>query len=377
MTTSPENESAVNLDDGSSHLTAKGTLAHLEAQMVKNEAPEAVKEGSVWLHQFMHRCCSGSPALVASILKKISAQDYPNKEQYIYQIARGIYFKKAAGRQAIETFKEMIDRLIQWDRIEQTRGRVPFNENLRSWVLLRDYIDSRRALGAVCKFGAICAETGMGKTEGTKHYQLLNTHALTVRTEMPMPCTLARFVTYLGCCYNIPTSLSTSERLMAIDENVTEARTIIVENCQKAFNPKSGHIYLPIFYYLQELQDNRGCTVILTWTPQFEGEIIGGKHNKYFEQFISRIGGADEVLQLPRPNKADLRAIIEQFEIADSAAALPLLAEWSRQPGPYRLIFHRLQRAKMLAGKSGLRASHLERVASTPVNQALSEEDES
>lgn len=346
-------------------MTIKATLAQVEAQLAKYDAPEAVRSGVIWLHSFMHSRCNGAPAKVAEILRRINPQEYPNKEQYIYQTARGSYFRKSSGAEAIETFNEIVDRLKQWDILEQQRGRVPFNENLRAWKRYNDYVTAKRARSAVCKFGAIQADTGLGKTACTKHYTLLNNHGLTVRIEMPSAPTLARFLVKLGSSYNISASLPTSARLIEIDEQVTSERVIIVENCQKAYHPQTGTCCLPIFSYLQELQDDRDCTVILTWTPVFATEVLHGKESRYFEQFVSRIGGYDDILVLPKPNKADLLSIVDQFEIRDRQGALAMLAEWSRQPGCLRLIYDRLQKAKVIARNRDLTLNHLEISAAT------------
>lgn len=372
MSNKSDSTAIVNTGNGSElPLRSRLSLADFEASSA--HYPAEVRDAANWLFQFKHERCNGSHDLVAATLKRISPTEYPDRGQYIYQVTTGKYFKNSVGKVAVSALNELAERLRAWDIIEQQRGKVPFNEKLSYWVAMRDYIDRKRALGTVCKFGAIEGETGTGKTAGTKYYQLLNNHCLTVRLEAPSKGSLSRFMVKLGSCYNISRSLSTSERLLEIDNNINETRTIIVENVQKLYNPKTGPNQA-IFSYLQELQDDTGCTVILTWTPVFRNEVLQGRDSRYFEQFVSRIGGIDDVLSMPRPKKADLLSIADQFEVVDAKNALPVLAEWSRQPGCLRLIYERLQKARLLAGNKELHSEHLALVSTTPLSRG--EEDE-
>ena len=348
----------------------KASLADFESR--STHYPEPARESAAYLFQFMHERCNGSPALVAEILRKLNPQDYPDKEQYVYQVTTGRYFRQGAGRLAVENLVELAQRLRQWDLLEQSRGRIAFNEQLRNWKLVRDYVDRKRDRGAVCKFGAIQGDTGEGKSACCAHYQLLNNHGQTVMLEAPSIPSLPRFLMKLGAAYNITRGLSTNERLIEIEKNVNDTRCIIIQNIQKLYNRKAGPNQ-PIFNYLQELQDDTSCSIIVTWTPTFRDELTNGRDSKYFAQFVSRLGGIDDVLVLKRPNKADLLSILEQFEITDTKDALRIIAPWAFEAGAYRLIYERLRKAKLLAGKHRLTTAHIDLVATTPVEKATEE----
>jgi hypothetical protein len=348
-----------------SRLTVRRDLGTFETSIA--QYPEAVKPGAAWLYQYMMQKCNGAPAIVAAQLRKIDPKTYPNREQYIYQVTTGRYFKHSKGEKAIAVFLDIIAALRRHEMLAEQTGRIAFNEELSSWIDLKNYIDRKRARETVCKFGAIEGDTGTGKTKGTKHYQLLNNHGSTVRFEAPSTPSLPRFLVKLGACYNILPGVRTHERVTKIEENVNETRTIIVENVQRLYNVKTGP-YQPIFSYLQELQDDTDCTIILTWTPVFRNELLRGKDHKFFEQFVSRIGGIDDVLSLDRRlPKKDLASIAEQFEVDDFAACYPLLNGWALQPGPLRMVYSRLQKAKVLARGKVVTLDHLEAVDCEPV----------
>ncbi|MCX6950580.1 MAG: ATP-binding protein [Verrucomicrobia bacterium] len=330
--------------------------------------PERAREAASFVFQFMNNRCNGSPALVAAVLKKLDAAAYENKENYIYQVTTGRYFKQATGAQAINALVEIADHLRRYDITASQAGKVPFNEKLSVWKDVRDYIDRKRARDAVCKFGAIEGATGTGKTAATKHYQLLNNHLTTVRFEAPSHPSLARFMCKLGACYNIAGTQRTNERILSIEENVNDTRCIIIENVQKLYNPKNG-ANQAVFSYLQELQDDTGCTIIMTWTPVFRKELTTGKDAGYFAQFVSRWGGMEDVLVLDRkPAKTDLRSIAEQFEIENFDACFPILKEWGSQAGPLRILYERCQKAKLLAGGKAPTVDHLEAVSTEPIS---------
>jgi hypothetical protein len=366
--------SALAVANNDQRLTVRRDLSQFEASIA--HYPEATKHASAWLYQFMMARCNGSPAIVAALLKKLEPSTYQNKEQYIYQVTTGRYFRQAAGEKAITALLEMVALLKKHELIAEQTGKVAYNEELSVWKKVRNYIDRKRARDAVCKFGAIEGDTGTGKTQATKHYTLLNNHGSTVRFEAPNP-SLARFLMKLGCCYNILPHVRTHERLAKIEENVNDTRTIIIENVQKLYNPKTGPVQ-PIFSYLQELQDDTDCTIIMTWTPIFRSELMSGKDKNYFKQFVSRIGGIEDVLQLDgKLPKSDVQSIAEQFGVEDFAACYPLLNTWARQPGPLRILYSRLQKAKSLARGKAVTLDHLEAVDGAAVGLSEDEGDES
>ena len=137
---------------------------------------------------------------------------------------------------------------------------------------------------------------------------------------------------------------------------------IIVDNVQKLHNPKSG-AHQPVLNYLQEINEDTGCTIIVSWTPVFGHTLADPTNTQYFEQLIGRFGGLDNVLTLPEyAPMADLRAIADKLRVTGGKGSLEVLRRWSREPGRLRILFRRLHLAKLAANDDGskdIRPGHL------------------
>lgn len=376
QTAAPGNPGLATAVKAEQRLTVRRDLGTFEAAIA--HYPEPTKLPTTWLYQYMMSRCNGSPAIVAAQLKKLDPVSYPDKEQYVYQVTTGRYFRTAPGEKAIAALIELVAVLKRHELLAEQAGRIAFNEDLSIWKSIRDYIDRKRARDTVCKFGAIEGATGTGKTAATKHYQLLNNHGSTVRFEAPSSPSLARFLMKLGACYNVLPHVRTHERLVKIEENVNDTRTIIVENVQKLYNPKTGAVQ-PALSFLQELQDDTGCTIVMTWTPVFRRTLTAGPDASYFEQFISRIGGIEDVLVLDRKlPKADVLSIARQFDVVDIDDCYPILSGWAKQAGPLRILYSRLQKAKLLARGKAVTRDHLDMVTglAAAANETEAEGDE-
>jgi hypothetical protein len=255
---------------------------------------------------------------------------------------------------------------------------MPFIET-PTWKEIDDYITAKRAPENPCKFGAVAGSTGTGKSRMLKRWALIHNHGNTAHVEAPSSGRLPRFQMKLGAQFGIPLTAETHERLVRLAECITSKRTIIVDNVQKLYNPKSG-ANQAVLNYLQELQDDTGCTIILSWTPVFTQTLAHETNTQYFEQFVGRLGGLDSIFELPEyAPKADLRAIQEKMRIGGGERALEMMRRWSREPGRLRILFQRLHLARLEANddkSDTIKLAHLEAVDKKPV-VVTREEDES
>jgi hypothetical protein len=362
-------------------LTIRTDLGRFEALIA--DYPDEIKEDCVWLYNFRHTEFSGHNALLHAKVKQLGLDI---SDQYLYQLLAGKYFrrdkvtKKHQG--SVETVKEIVAACRQWSIINGDSGGIPFVEN-EEWLALSDYLDSVRNPENVVRFGGVTGHTGRGKSRMLKRYALLNNPGKIVHLEASRTASLARFQAKLGFCYGVPFNAKTTERLERITQSVRHNRTIIIDNAQKFFRPSDGGNQ-PLFDYIQELQDETRCTMVLSWTPGFTRTMTEGSavERSYFEQFVGRFGGMDRVHELaPYIPAQGLNAIIEKFEIKGGAAAFALLKKWSRQPGRDRILYSRLQMALQLANGeqakrpslAHLQAADLQDVAAAPAG----EEDES
>ena len=132
-------------------------------------------------------------------------------------------------------------------------------------------------------------------------------------------------------------------------EAVTGKRTVIVENIQRLHDPRTGDKQA-IFSFLQKLQEDTGCTVILTLTPTFEAILTSGRSRGFFEQFEGRAGGRRNFLRLPEyPPEDDVLMIAEAFGLQHAKKHLDYLVSIAREDGRIRILFENLQDAKIQA----------------------------
>jgi hypothetical protein len=360
-------------------LTIRKDLAHFEARIA--HYPDEVKEDATWLYQFNQSQFTGHYSLLAALVRKEAKMDL--SDQYFYQVLGGKYFrrdpkdsKKILG--SVDRFREVVEWLRRWAVFNSDAGGMPFVET-PTWKELDDYITAKRAPENPCKFGAVSGSTGTGKSRMLKRWALLNNHGNTAHVEAPSSGRLPRFQMKLGAQFGIPLTAETHERLVRLAECVTSKRTIIVDNVQKLYNPKSG-ANQAVLNYLQELQDDTGCTIILSWTPVFTSTLTEEANARYFEQFIGRLGGIDTIHVLPEfAPVADLRAIQDKMQIGGGAKAIEMMRRWSREPGRLRILFQRLHLARLEANdekSANIKLSHLEAVDKKPV-VVTREEDES
>lgn len=382
----PATESAPNAESNLARANAPGDrlmirkdLAHFEARIAAY--PEDVKDDATWLYQFNQSQFSGHYPLLAALVRKEAKMDY--SDQYFYQVLGGKYFRpdpKRAGQflGSIPKFREVVEWLRRWAVFNSEAGGMPFVET-PTWKELDNYITAKRAPENPCKFGAVVGDTGTGKSRMLKRWALLNNHGNTAHVEAPSSGRLPRFQMKLGAQFGISLSAETHERLVRLAECITSKRTIIVDNVQKLYNPKSG-ANQAVLNYLQELQDDTGCTIILSWTPVFTETLTEDANARYFEQFIGRLGGIDSVHNLPAfAPIEDLRAIQTKMHIGGGERAVQMMRRWSREPGRLRILFQRLHLARLEANDAEsevIRYEHLEAVDKKPV-VVTREEDES
>jgi len=161
----------------------------------------------------------------------------------------------------------------------------------------------------------------------------------------------------LAACYHAKGSdvrHRATNRELAIRENVNNTRCIIIDNAQRLYDERRGSVQ-PCFNYLLELQDDTRCTIILSFTEEFlKEDLTAGAAKDYFEQFIGRMGGLDNVLRLPEwTTAADLRVIARAFGLESGKGAMEYLHKWSRTRGRVRIVFDKLQIAQEFAKADG------------------------
>lgn len=337
----------------------------LEDKMVEGflpTYPPEVHESVRWLLGYLRDNCNREVDLLETQVKKLG---YGMTRSTFSKILRGKYFQVRNGRMegSPDNFVEVVDALRRAARIASTAGRITFVET-ETWKQIQQFIDLKRAPNRVNKFGVIVGPTGMQKTACLLQYQSLNNHGMTTYIEAPHTASMGAFLSRLGKAFGISDRFNTNRIGSRIYENVNEHKVVIVDNVQRLYKPSAAGDQ-PIFSFLQALQDETGCTVILSFTPAFMDTFTTGVDRGYFEQFEGRAGGRRGFLVLPNfPPRADVLAIAEAFGLQDARQHVRLLEKLGRERGRIRILFEVLQSAKVLADAQGspFTVQHLQEV---------------
>lgn len=310
--------------------------------------PDPVREDALWLAGYLRERCARN---LTALMKRINELGWPNLvDTTVSKIVRGKLFDSVGTPVLkLKTFTEVIEALRKLDYRESMAGQVPFIET-STWEGIRDYIDSKSMPDTICRFGLIIGPTGAQKTACLRHYQQLNNHHRTVHMEAPEKPTMGRFITKLAKCYGVSEWHNMEKKRLRITDNVNRHSILIVDNVQRMYVEKAGWNQ-PIFSFLQQLQDDTGCTVILCCVPEFELTLDKNMNGRgYFEQFEGRVGGRGEFHLLPDyAPEEDILAIARAFHLVDAEKHVGALGKLASKRGRIRILFNALQKGQRRA----------------------------
>jgi hypothetical protein len=326
--------------------------------------PPEAKEATMWLAAYMRERCSGRRDLVVDQLRArlqgvTSNYDLPRPQREVLLPRRS---GKLVG--SVANLVQRIEALRAGVLLTERAGRMAFVET-STWVRFRDYIDLKRAPESVCKFGVIIGPTGGQKTECAKHYCALNNHGLCVHLEAPARGTMSEFLIDLAMRYTgRGTNRSHLSKLqMEIRQNVTDRKTIVIDNVQRLYKAGRGRRPADLLATCKSCRTTLAAPSFCSspsWAPSSSPM---GLESGFFEQFEGRAGGRDNSSRLddfmPRE---DIVQIATAYGIADakSPAVVKYLEAISRKPGRCRILFNSLQQAKREADarRAALDRSH-------------------
>jgi DNA transposition AAA+ family ATPase len=313
--------------------------------------PEELRERFVWLGCYLREECGRDVNRLSERAQKLGfAMDTTTWGR----IMRGRLCVDADGNRtetplvSIPKLIRTIDALRNDARIKARGGRIPFQMTTTTQSIF-DYIDMKRAPDRVCKFGVIIGETGSQKSASYTEYCLQNNHAMCVRVEAPATPTMKRFVYDLAEKYGCARSASYTRAVDLIINTANDRRCIIVDNVQRLYVTKR-EADQPIFNFLQKLQEDSGCCIIMSFTPTFERVFTTGLNKGFFEQFEGRCGGRKKFLRLPAyPPEEDVLIIAKAFKLVDAEKHADYLVAIGHEEGRIRRLFDDLQDARILA----------------------------
>jgi DNA transposition AAA+ family ATPase len=312
--------------------------------------PDEVKDRVMWLANFMRVHCASRLDLIAMAARRLG---HRTTENYFYRILTGRYFvDKDTGKVfgSISNFEQIVDNLREGVSTAERAGKTPFIET-GTYRRIRDLFDDKRADDAVCKFGVIVGPTGGQKTASAKHYCHLNNSGKCIHIEAPETASLGTFVTDLAVRYGHSKWATSPVHKKNISESIglNSKKLICIDNVQRLFVKRLGHNQ-PVFNYLQKLQDDTGCAIVLMFAEDRAEFLTEGIAAGYFEQFEGRAGGRDQFLILDKfTPREDLVAIAKAYNLPTDKGTINYLEKLSQMPGRIRILFDALTKAQRVA----------------------------
>lgn len=324
--------------------------------------PQEAREATLSIRRYCHQRCDDN---LNTLVEHARLKGFNHDYNYFYQLLTARYFRPDREGKPQGSWKTVVEiwrQLQVYDRFAAQLAKVRFVET-SVWHRIYEYISIKRTPFNCCRFGGIIGGTGTGKSECFRELMRREKPGTIFRVEAPAQPSLSQFVHKVGDTLGaLPSWSITRKRLKIRDELSVPGRVLIVDNTQRCFAPRRG-VDQPIFDFLQEIQEDTGCTIPLSWTPVDKrfGEALG---TDYFEQFIGRIGGERELLRLEDyPLDEDIELIASSFALPpeDVEQLVPRLRGLVREKGRIRALFNALQSGARIAyaQKTPFRAHHL------------------
>lgn len=341
-----------------------------DAPVKRNQYPAEAIEPTLALLGYLYRRCDGN---LQTLVEHARLKGFNNDYNYFYQLLTARYFrpdpKTGKPQGAWKSVRALWMQLQVYDRFATKLSRVLFVDT-SVFDRINSYIQIKRTPFNACRFGAIVGHTGSGKSESFNEIMRREKPGTVFRIEAPAVSSLSQFIHKVGNAFgSSPSSSVGTKRNDILEKLAGGGRTLIVDNVQRCFSPRAG-TQQPIFNYLQEIQEDTNCTVIISWTPIDRGFGDAFTGAAYFEQFVGRIGGEREILRLEDyPLDEDIEMIATSFKLTekDVEELMPRLRSLVREKGRIRNLFNALQQAKRLANaaEEDIRAVHVTRYLGT------------
>lgn len=251
-------------------------------------------------------------------------------------------------------------------RVELLQGAIPFVDT-STFHTIRRAVEKRMRKDRVNRFLVIVGPTGTQKTASYKELAMRN--PLLKWMESTDNGSLKEFVIRFAVKCGASKSISYGPARAKIFESMMPLngmpKGIVVDNMQDMVKSDRQRIAMgksietqPAYQFLRSLQDETGCAIIWSITPENEEQMFDAK-SIYLEQFEGRAGGRDGFLRLPNyPPRKDLVMIAETLGFKQAAHHADLLCKIGQERGRIRRFFEILQEAKDAADADGKPLTH-------------------
>lgn len=244
--------------------------------------------------------------------------------------------------------------ILRQVRVELLEGGMPFVET-STFETIRRFIEKKLRKDRVNRFGVILGPTGTQKTASYKELAmrlpLLKWMESTDNGSLKE--FVIRFAVKCGASRSISYGPARAKIFEAMMPHNGEPKGIIVDNMQDMVKSDKKLIAMgksietqPAYQFLRSLQDETGCAIIWSITPENEDQMFKSE-SIYLEQFEGRAGGRDGFLRLPNhPPKRDVVAIAAALGLKNAETHGDLLFSIAKQRGRIRRFFEIMQEAK-------------------------------
>jgi len=238
---------------------------------------------------------------------------------------------------------------------------MPFVETTTFHTIRRTVLKAMRK-NRVNRFRIIVGPTGTQKTASYKELALRDPNIKWLEStdngslkefiiRLAVKCGASRSISYA------PARAKIFEAMQPINGN---PKCIIVDNMQDMVRSEKrlasmgkGVETQPAYQFLRSLQDETGCAIVWSITPENEDQMFNSE-SIYLEQFEGRAGGRDGFLRLPNyPPIADLVTIAETIGFKAAEKHKDLLKQIGHTRGRIRRFFEIIQDAKDAADDEG------------------------
>lgn len=324
--------------------------------------PEAVDPTLKILGYLIRRCGGNLNRLVEDLRRRGRNESY----QWLYQLLSGRYFNPGSGGNggSWKTVLEVWKQLQVWDQFLQKLAVNRFIET-KVFHQINAAVQRKRAPHTTCKLGAFRGRTGTQKTECFLEIIRREPEGMGWHMESPDSPNRNLFIYKMAFIMGAKKGASIAYCREYIREQlILPDRFVFIDNVQRCYNPKTA-ARQPVFDFIQEMQEDTRSTWFLSWTP-VEGLFNTALANDYFEQFIGRMGGEREIVEIDDyPCDEDIILIAEKYDLSagDIEQLMPRLRSLVREKGRIRLLFNVLQMASRTAyaNKEKFNAVHVTR----------------
>lgn len=323
--------------------------------------PDDAVEPTLKILEYLHRRCEGN---LYTLVEHVRRHGFGETDNYFYQLLSGRYFSKTGG--SVAKVGQIWRALQVWDRFASRVAATKFIET-SVWQRINAYVQVKRTPLTCCKFGAVRGRTGNQKSECFAELARRESPGVITHVEANASGGLNHFIRKVAYLHGAKRSFTLADcHNLLRDKFALEGRTLIVDNAQRLLVHNRKSFRQPAFDWLMEFQEDTKNTTILSWTP--EDDVFNSEfQNAYFEQFVGRIGGMREVLEIedyPTDEDIALIAASESFGLPadDIPKLMPRLRKLVRELGRVRALFNALQmaaRQTYAAGEKEFRARHL------------------